>query len=68
MTQYTAGLPINVSSDSAADQPLPPIDPRTTEDCLFLDVMVPEKIFETSENGSGAPVLGQKSLLFKLYQ
>ncbi|KAH7110372.1 carboxylesterase family protein-like protein [Dendryphion nanum] len=57
MSQYTAGLSINVSSNSAADQLLPPIDPRTTEDCLFLDVMVPKRIFEAAEDGRGAPVL-----------
>ncbi len=40
---------------------LPPQDPRTTEDCLFLDVVVPETIFKgASKNAndtSGAPVL-----------
>lgn len=40
-----------------------PPDPRTTEDCLFLDVIVPKAIFDNSNNrhrqkqGSGAPVL-----------
>jgi hypothetical protein len=66
MSQYTAGLPINVSSGSAADQLLPPIDPKTIEDCLFLDVMVPEEIFETAEDGSGAPLLGQWPILSNL--
>ena len=40
---------------------LPPQDPRTTEDCLFLDVVVPQSNFEkacnTTNNTSGAPVL-----------
>lgn len=40
---------------------LPPQDPRTTEDCLFLDVVVPEMIFKgaskTANDTSGAPVL-----------
>ena len=40
---------------------LPPQDPRTTEDCLFLDVVVPEKIFkgatEKVNDKHGAPVL-----------
>ncbi len=40
---------------------LPPQDPRTTEDCLFLDVVVPETIFKgaskTANDTSGAPVL-----------
>ncbi|GME44628.1 putative carboxylesterase family protein [Neofusicoccum parvum] len=34
-------------------------DPRESEDCLFLDVIVPQKIFDNASqgNGSGAPVL-----------
>ncbi len=42
----------------------PPEDPRTTEDCLFLDVIVPQKIFDDANRGWGkrnyeqlAPVL-----------
>ncbi|KAF1989503.1 alpha/beta-hydrolase [Aulographum hederae CBS 113979] len=37
-----------------------PQDPRVTEDCLFLDVIVPRTVFESAgqlSNGSGAPVL-----------
>lgn len=33
------------------------MDPRTTEDCLFLDVVVPKRIFDNAGQGSGAPVL-----------
>ncbi|GFF44022.1 lipase 1 [Aspergillus udagawae] len=34
------------------------MDPRANEDCLFLDVVVPKKIFETSgKKRKGAPVL-----------
>ena len=36
---------------------LPPQDPRTTEDCLFLDVLVPQAIFENAGKAYGAPVL-----------
>ena len=40
---------------------LPPVDPRTTEDCLFLDVVVPGSILNQSSSqqqpGKGAPVL-----------
>ena len=40
---------------------LPPQDPRTTEDCLFLDIVVPKSNFQkatnTSNNTCGAPVL-----------
>ncbi|EKG12539.1 Carboxylesterase type B [Macrophomina phaseolina MS6] len=32
-------------------------DPRETEDCLFLDVIVPEKVFTNAGQGDGAPVL-----------
>lgn len=37
----------------------PAVDPRTSEDCLFLDVVVPKAIFEgAGKNGkNGAPVL-----------
>ncbi|KAH6639108.1 Alpha/Beta hydrolase protein [Boeremia exigua] len=39
-----------------------PLDPRATEDCLFLDVMVPRKVFEKrtsggEKRGKGAPVM-----------
>ncbi|KAL2844384.1 alpha/beta-hydrolase [Aspergillus pseudodeflectus] len=33
------------------------MDPRASEDCLFLDVVVPKKIFKTSGKKKGAPVL-----------
>lgn len=37
----------------------PPQDPRTTEDCLFLDVLVPKKIFDKGHDRlrEKAPVL-----------
>ena len=44
----------NVSSGGGG---LPTVDPRTTEDCLFLDVVVPKKIFDNAGSGSGAAVL-----------
>lgn len=33
------------------------MDPRTTEDCLFLDVVVPQAIFDQAGSGEGAPVM-----------
>ncbi|KAI9866603.1 MAG: hypothetical protein M1813_001155 [Trichoglossum hirsutum] len=45
---------------NASDSDLiPPADPREGEDCLFLDVLVPEKIFAKAGNtgGLGAPVM-----------
>lgn len=35
---------------------IPPIDPRTSEDCLFLDVLLPKGVWETRKS-SRAPVL-----------
>lgn len=35
---------------------MPPQDPQMSEDCLFLDIMVPKKIFNNANNGPGAPV------------
>lgn len=32
-------------------------DPRVTEDCLFLDVIVPKKVFDRRGTHAGAPVL-----------
>lgn len=46
---YLTGKPFNVSEAEAAlaSAPVtpPPLDPRTSEDCLFLDVVVPQDIF-----------------------
>ena len=62
---YVAGKPYNLSAAEAAlksmSGSLPIQDPRTTEDCLFLDVVVPQSIFRAASNAtnntSGAPVL-----------
>ena len=35
---------------------IPPVDPRTSEDCLFLDVLLPKGIWDTRK-AAGAPVL-----------
>lgn len=47
-------VPNNTTSSSAAAAPR---DPSQNEDCLFLDVMVPQKIFEKTGSSPGAPVL-----------
>ena len=58
VSAYIGGQKVfNQSSFNMTTGPPPPLDPRTTEDCLFLDVLVPRKIFENSEEGKGAPVL-----------
>lgn len=52
-----AGGTFNPNASSSA--PPPPVGAPTgsqTEDCLFLDVMVPESVFNATE-GKGAPVV-----------
>lgn len=50
------GTPFN-GSDDVSDYPIawPPADSRITEDCLFLDVVVPKSVFE--KPSATAPVL-----------
>ncbi|KAK5113500.1 hypothetical protein LTR62_003369 [Meristemomyces frigidus] len=55
-TNFTEAEFANLTS-SASSGGLPAQDPRTTEDCLFLDVVVPEQIFNSRDSGYGAPVL-----------
>ncbi|KAM5357932.1 hypothetical protein ACJZ2D_015772 [Fusarium nematophilum] len=50
-------LDLEELQQQSANQPDPPLDPRTSEDCLFLDVVVPKKIFDKRSSGAGAPVL-----------
>ncbi|MCJ1251242.1 hypothetical protein MMC30_008473 [Trapelia coarctata] len=62
VTAYLTGQPFNVSTTEAAlakftSGPVPTPDPRTTEDCLFLDVYSPKKVFDQRGNHRGAPVL-----------
>ncbi|KAK3720604.1 hypothetical protein LTR37_003653 [Vermiconidia calcicola] len=58
ITAYSLGqTEFNESSFDTDTGPAPPLDPRTTEDCLFLDVVVPQDIFDNRGNGDGAPVL-----------
>lgn len=62
---YLEGKPFNLSATVAglasASGSAPSQDPRTTEDCLFLDVVVPQNILKSASNiknlTSGAPVL-----------
>lgn len=65
VANYLQGKPYNVSAvnsgPASAPGSLPKQDPRTTEDCLFLDVVVPKSIFhkasKSTHSTSGAPVL-----------
>ncbi|KAI2469029.1 alpha/beta-hydrolase [Annulohypoxylon bovei var. microspora] len=55
---YLAGLPFNydLAESLLPDSPAAvSADPRTTEDCLFLDVIAPQSAF--ARNVSGLPVL-----------
>ena len=64
-SDYLEGKAFNVSATEASQASgkgsLPSLDPRTTEDCLFLDVIVPQDILKSGSNRtnvtSGAPVL-----------
>lgn len=57
---YLNGTTFNLTATEAANKalaaktPTPPADGRTTEDCLFLDVVVPQKVFDSKK---GAPVM-----------
>ena len=57
-TEYLTGNKFNatLAAETAASQSsgFPKQDPRTTEDCLFLDVVVPQKIFATANSSSPA--------------
>ena len=57
---YLTGQPFNLLAAEAAlanlSTTLPIQDPRTSEDCLFLDVIVPKKIFQ-SNSSNLAPVM-----------
>ena len=64
LTDVLLGIPYNTTLYSPpavnGSAPIPDgvLDPRTNEDCLFLDVFVPESILNSANNGSsGAAVL-----------
>ena len=52
---YNVSNPVSVSPNTSL--PYDENDPRIAEDCLFLDVLVPDKVFESTVVGYGAPVL-----------
>lgn len=64
LADYLRGRPVNVTAYNLTVATLArtpaPVDPRETEDCLFLDVIVPAKIYQKRSSHSsrnGAPVL-----------
>jgi cholinesterase len=53
--EFLSGLPLTggpVPNYTEAD--IPPTDPRTSEDCLFLDVLVPEDTFQKGAKAKAA--------------
>ncbi|KAH7378717.1 carboxylesterase family protein-like protein [Pyrenochaeta sp. MPI-SDFR-AT-0127] len=61
LTSTLLGLPAPnqtfVVPGANSSSPVPPRDPRESEDCLFLDVFVPEDVLSQAGKGYGAPVL-----------
>lgn len=58
----------NQSTDISSypyDPPTP--DPRTTEDCLFLDVVVPKKVFDRAQNKTSPPKNSLAPVLVWIY-
>ena len=59
---YAKGqLPFNYTAAAEAvangTSTTPMIDPRTSEDCLVLDVIVPKSVFDSRNDKKGVPVL-----------
>jgi carboxylesterase type B len=58
---YLAGIRFNGSLNLADYHYSPaPVDPRTDDDCLFLDILVPKEIYHSrgrNQRHRGAPVL-----------
>jgi carboxylesterase type B len=59
LPEYLQGQPINITA-GAGDVIPTETDPRITEDCLFLDVLVPEKVLSNAGKKK-VPVLGELS-------
>ncbi|OCK75145.1 carboxylesterase family protein-like protein [Lepidopterella palustris CBS 459.81] len=58
LVNYTQGLAFNATGMTIPNLPAQPQDPRATEDCLFLDVIVPKAVFDGGDATSGgAPVV-----------
>lgn len=56
VTEGTAAFNIPAGYHPPNLTTLPPADPTASEDCLFLDLMVPQAIFNNAGKGAGAPV------------
>jgi hypothetical protein len=56
-------ISLNASTSSAGASPQAQQDAaELEEDCLFLDVFVPQKVFDYEHGGNGAPVLGKSDI------
>ena len=62
--QFLSGMPVNPTYVNASENPtrlspvkVPPPSVNESEDCLFLDIQVPENVFNDRHNGDGAAVI-----------
>lgn len=55
--QPTGDIPVYVPPGANASSPIPARNFRESEDCLFLDVFVPEDVLSEAGQGSGAAVV-----------
>lgn len=68
MLSLTKGTKFNQSTNISSYPYVPEkMDPRTTEDCLFLDVVVPKKIFDRAQNKSFVPKQSLAPVLVWIY-
>ncbi|KAJ6126554.1 hypothetical protein N7523_002166 [Penicillium sp. IBT 18751x] len=62
------GTSFNLSTNVSSYPYIPQkMDPRTTEDCLFLDVIVPKKIFDRAQNKTFVPRKALAPVLVWIY-
>ena len=54
--EFTTGEPITDYRNYTVKD-IPPVDPRTSEDCLFLNVLTSSAVYERRGNSTGAAVL-----------
>lgn len=63
VTNGTSAFDISAGYQPPNVTELPPADPQASEDCLFLDLMVPKSIFDRAGRpGAGAPVYADRQL------
>ena len=62
LTELTAAFNITAGYQPPNITVMPPQDPQESEDCLFLDIMVPKAIFNRASQPGGAPVYAVSKL------